>query len=281
MKIVLNIIKYISIAVFTCCMIVLILANVVSSTILNKQYIIGKLEETNYYEEIKTEIENSFENYIGQSGLDENVIKDIVSIDKIKEDTNTIISNIYDGNSISVDTTTIETNLKNNINNSLNGQKLTITQQKAIEEYINKIVEQYKDTMSHTNYESTIYNYINKANQSIGQIKKACIIGIAVSVILIFVCNYKTIVKSVSSIGISLASSGIFYIVVNIYIGMKIKVANIAILNEAISNTLKNIINDVLSNLLNSGIILFVIGLILVLLGNIIFYKNKAKEGKE
>ena len=78
-----------------------------------------------------------------------------------------------------------------------------------------------------------------------------------------------------------MASSGIFYIVVNIYIGMKIKVSNIAILNEAISNTLKNIINDVLSNLLNSGIILFIIGLILVLLGNIIFYKNKAKEGKE
>ena len=139
MKVIINIIKYIAIILLTCAIIELLIINIVSSTILSKQYVLSKLEETNYYEEIKKEIESSFENYIGQSGLDEDVIIDIVSLEKIKEDTNIIITNIYDGTEKTVDTTEIETNLKNNIEASLENKKLTITQQKAIDEYINKI----------------------------------------------------------------------------------------------------------------------------------------------
>ena len=64
------------------------------------------------------ELETNFENYIGQSGLDENVIKNIISVEQIKQDTNIIIDNIYDGENITINTETIETSLKNNINTS-------------------------------------------------------------------------------------------------------------------------------------------------------------------
>ena len=38
----------------------------------------AKLQSQNYYEKIYKETESNFENYIHQSGLDEDVLKDIV-----------------------------------------------------------------------------------------------------------------------------------------------------------------------------------------------------------
>ena len=280
MKILLNIIKYLAIAICTCCIIAVVIINIASSTILSKDYILGKLEETNYYEKIKVQIESSFENYIGQSGLDEDVIKDIVTVEQIKQDTNTIINNIYDGTNTAIDTTTISTKLKNNIETSLNGLKLTMAQQKAIEEYITKIEDQYKETMSHTSYEQQMNNMLKKVNTYKEQFNKFAIIAIAIAVLVILACNYKNILKTISHIGITLTSSGLFYIIVRMYIDSKIKVSNIVILNDAISDSFKEIINDILGNIFNIGIILFVIGLIMIIIGNIIT-NIKAEDRKE
>lgn len=281
MKVIINIIKYIAITLLTCAIIGLLIINIASSTILSKQYILNKLEETNYYAEIKKEIESSFENYIGQSGLDEDVIKNIVSLEKIKEDTNTIIANIYEGTEKTVDTTEIETSLKNNIEESLENKKLTVTQQKAIEEYIQTIAKQYKETMSHTKYENDIHNILKKVNQYIEMAKKVAIIGIAVLALFIMVLNYKKLVRSISQIGIAFVSSGAFYVILKMYIDFKIKVSNIVVLNDAVSNTIKTVMNDILSKIIQNGIILVCCGLVMIVIGNIIIYLNKTKERKE
>ena len=281
MKVIINIIKYIAIILLTCAIIVSLLINIVSSTILSKQYILNKLEETDYYAEIKKETESSFENYIGQSGLDEDVIKDIVSLEKIKKDTNTIIANIYDGTVTTIDTTEIETNLKNNIEASLQNKKLTITQQKAIEEYVQTIVKQYKETMSHTNYEKDINNMLNKVNKYMQIANKVTIIGIAVLALLIIILNFKKLARSISQIGIALVSSGVFYITLKMYIDFKIKVSNIIVLNEAISNTIRTVFNDILSKIIGQGIILVCCGISMIIIGNLIIYFKKAKERKE
>lgn len=281
MKVINNIVTYVLIILLACTIIGAVFINIVSSTILSKQYILNKLEETNYYAEIKKEIESSFENYIGQSGLDEEVIKDIVSIEQIKKDTNTIIENIYDGTDITVDTTEIETNLKNNIELSLENKKLTITQQKAIEEYIQTIAKQYKETMSHTKYESNINNVIKKINKYIEIAKKVAIIGIVVIWVLIIILNFKKQKRGISQIGISFATSGIFYIILKMYIDSKIKVANIVVLNEAISNTVRTIGNDILSNIIFEGVMLACFGILGILLGNFLSYSKKAKEREE
>ena len=282
MKVIANIIKYIAIILLTCTIIGCVIINIVSSTVLKKDYILSKLEETNYYSKIKEEIESNFENYIGQSGLDENVVKNIVTIEQIKEDTNTIIENIYDGVEKTVDTTTIETNLHNNIKESLGNTQLTATQQKAIDEYVKTIIEQYKETMSHTNYETQINQMIKKVNKYVDLANKVVIIATAILVLLIIVFNYKNIIKAISNIGISLISSGAFYIILKIYIDSKIKISNIVIINESVSNTLKTILNEILSKINKNGIILAICGIILVILGNtIISLKKKKKESEE
>ena len=103
-----KIIQYIVATILALAILGLIIINILSSSILSKEYIIGKLQNQNYYEKIYQETESNFENYIHQSGLDEDVLKDIVTKEKIEKDTRIILNNIYNGMDEKIDTKEIK-----------------------------------------------------------------------------------------------------------------------------------------------------------------------------
>lgn len=278
MKILLNIIKFIIAIILTICVIALIIVNVASSTILNKEFILAKLDETNYYANINTAVKSDFENYIYQSGLDENVLENIVSPEKVENDTKIIINNIYDGTNEEVDVTEIETNLRNNIENSLD-HKLSATQQKTVDEFIKKITEQYKDTITKTSYENSINNMLEKARNIVDKLQKVSIIGIAVAFIIIIILSIKDFMTGLMLIGSALMSSGVFYILVNMIINAKVKIQNITILNDAISISLREIISTILKNLTTIGITLSIVGFVIIIIFAII--RSSKKEERE
>lgn len=278
MKILIKIIKTILLISLTIMISLLIFTNLATSTILNKYYAIENFEKADYYAKIKEEIKSNFENYISQSGFDENIMNDIVSDEKIKNDTETIISNIYDGTDVSIDTTEIEEKLRSNIENSLGKNTLNVTQKNAINQYVETICNQYKKSMSHTNYEKNINNIISKLQKYSNIAKKGTLIATSVLIILIIISNYKNILKGISQIGISIMSSGLLYIIANLFIHSKIKISNLLILNTAASDVLKLIANNILDIILKDGIILLVIGTIMILISNLIIGKKESKE---
>ena len=280
MKVVLNIIKFILALILTVCIIAFIIVNVASSTILSKEFVLQKLDETNYYANTYTAVENDFENYIYQSGLDEEVLKDIVSQEKIENDTKIIINNIYDGTEEQIDITEIETNLKNNIEESLD-EKLSATQEKMVDEFINKITEQYQETITNTNYENTIHDILTKGNGFIEKIKQFSLIGMIVSAILILILSFRKIITGFMFVMSSIIASGAFYIITNIVINTKVKIQNITILNDAISISLREILTSILNTLTNTGILLTVIGVIALIIFAIISSYNQGKNRKE
>ena len=268
MKIFLNIVKFIIAIIVTVCIVLFVGCNVASSTILSKEFILNKLEENNYYANTYTAVKEDFENYIYQSGLDEEVLENIVTQEKIQKDTETIINNIYDGTNEKIDVTEIENNLNNNINNSLNS-RITATQQKAIDEFVKQITEQYKETISHTSFEDSINNVMQKANQIVELGKKDGIIGISVGILLILILSYKDILRGFSMAGVSILASGVFYIFVNILVNAKVKIDTITILNDAISITLRDVIYSVLNQLTTYGYILLGVGFGVILVFNV------------
>ena len=278
MKILLNIIKFIIAIILTICVITLIIVNVASSTILNNEFILGKLDETNYYANIYTAVKSDFENYIYQSGLDESVLENIVPAEKIESDTKIIINNIYDGTNEDVDVTEIETNLRNNIENSLD-YNLSATQQRTVNEFINRITQQYKDTITKTSYEDSINNMLEKARNIVDKLQKVSIIGIAVSFLIIIILSIKNLIAGLMLIGSTLISSGVFYILVNMIINAKVKIQNITILNDAISISLREIISTILKNLTTIGITLSIIGFVIIIIFAII--RSSKKEERE
>lgn len=269
-KIILNIILVIAISLF-------IFINIANSTILKKDYILQVLEETKYYSEIEEEIQSSFENYIAQSGLDDEVLENIVPEEKIKNDTEIIISNIYEGTKQAVDITEIEENLKNNIEKSLDNNKLNISQKQAIEQFVNKICEQYKEAMSYTKYEDSINNVLNKINKYIDILKKVIIIAVVILLVIVLVINCKNILKGFSQIGIVLTTNGILCFILNLYINYKIRIGDILVLNSAISEVIKHIINVVLAYMIKYGIVLVICGFVGIVVVNI-FNANKSIE---
>lgn len=275
-----RIIQYIIATILALAILALTIVNILSSTILSQEYILSKLQKQNYYDKIYEEAESNFENYIHQSGLDEEVLEEIVTKEKIQKDTKIIINNIYNGMNEKIDTEEIKNNLNGKINNSIDG-KISSSQQKSIDTFVDTICKEYEKTISHTNYEKKINSIINKANKYIDIAKKALLITIGVSVILLILLTIKRIYRITARIGTAFIIDGLIFIIAEKYIKSKIKIDTIMVLNQGISDVLQSILTEILSNILKTGSIMLGIGILLTIIYGIIKSIRKAKREKE
>ena len=275
-----RIIQYIISTILALSIITLTIVNIFSSTILNKEYILSKLQEQNYYDKIYEEVESNFENYIHQSGLDEEVLEGIVTKKKIQDDTTIIINNIYDGIDEKISTEEIRNNLKEKINNSIEG-KISTSQQQSIDTFIDTICNEYETTISHTNYEKKINSIINKLNKYLSLTKKGLTIIMIISVISLILLTLKNIYEMASKIGIAFVIDGLILILSEKYICSKIKIDTIIILNKGISDVLQSILKEILANILKSGSIMLGLGILLVIIYGIIKSICKVRREKE
>ncbi len=274
-KIILVILLFITIFAFG-------ILNILSNTILNQEYTLNKLEETNYYANIYSQIKSDFRNYIYQSGLDENVIEDIVTPEEVKNETRKIIVGIYNGLHEDVDTTKIHDRLNDNINKSLEGKKIDSQTQEAINTFVNQIVDQYQETITKTEYENQIYKNFSKIQKIVNKGKKITILLAVTLGALIIITYYKKIFKNIAYLGTALFSDGIAYIFLDMYISKKVDIENLTILNDAITITLREYLQSILKEIFLYGGILLIIGLALIILGNTIhglkYYSKKRKS---
>ena len=204
MKIVINILKFIVMLVLVLCVLFFGLKNIAFSTILNKDYVLNKLEETNFYSGTFELVKSGFENYIAQSGLEEEALNNICTEEKVKNDIGIIINNIYNGTNEDIDTTEIANNLNANID-KLNVR--TPQNQKALDKFVDQICTEYKDTILNTKYENTIHNALNKVIQIMEKLQTIILIVTIIGIICIILLNVKNIYKLVGNIGTILFSS--------------------------------------------------------------------------
>lgn len=253
-----------------------------SNTVLNEKYIFDSLEKADYYNKTYESIESNFEKYIQQSGLDEEVLKNLVSKEQVEEDTKKIIISIFDGLHEEVSTEKLEKTLKNNINKSINNRSLSEEEKKAIDEFTQQICSEYKSTIVNSNYESQINNYYKKMMSLINKLKKILIITIGVCLIVLVLLNLRRTYKILTNIAISFIASGLFLTIINIYVNAKIKVQFISILNDTISIIVRNIAQDILGSIFKYGIVLIIVGLITSIgtnfVHNIIKYKSLMQD---
>lgn len=274
-KIILVILLFVSIFTFG-------ILNILSNTIFSQEYTLKKLEETNYYANIYTQIKSDFRNYIYQSGLDENVIEDIVTPDEVKEDTRKIIVGIYNGLHEEVDSAKIHDRLNENINKSLEGKKIDSKTQESINIFVNQIANQYQETITKTEYENQIYKNFSKIQKLVNQGKKISIILSVVFGVLIIITYYRKIFKNLSFLGTALLSDGIAYIFLDMYISKKVDIENLTILNDAITITLREYLQSILKEISTYGYTFLIIGIALIIFGNTVhglkYYSEKRKS---
>lgn len=246
MKVLVNLLKFIFIMILTVTIIGVGLVTLTFSTVLNKDYVIQKLEETDFYTGTYKLVESNFENYIYQSGLDEEVLKEICSQDKVKKDINIMLNNIYSGTNQSIDTTEISEKLNANIDKSGIKNKQN---ESAINEFVKHICQEYTDTLVHSKYETEINKMYNKINTLLNKVYNTLLIVFVIDLILIIIINKKKISKDIQALGIALMSASIFQIVACQIITSNVDIKNIKIFNDVFSNCLVTIIQDVLNKI--------------------------------
>lgn len=247
MKVLVNLLKFIFIMILTVAIIGLGLFAIAFSTVLNKDYVVQKLEETDFYSGTYKLVESNFENYIYQSGLDEEVLKEICSQDKVKKDINIMLNNIYSGTNQSIDTTEISEKLNANIDKSGIKNKQN---ESAINEFVKHICQEYTDTLVHSKYETEINKMYNKINTLLNKVYNTLLIVFVIDLILIIIINKNKISKDIQALGIALMSASIFQIVACQIITSNVDVKNIKIFNDVFSNCLVTIIQDVLNKII-------------------------------
>jgi len=245
------------------------------STVLNKDYVEQKLEETDFYSGLYKLVESNFENYIYQSGLDEEVLKDICSQDKVKSDINIMLANIYEGTNKKIDTTEISQNLNANIDklNIKNTQNSS-----AINEFVNHICQEYTDTLVHSKYESEINRIYKKGTNILNEIYKISLVVLAIDGIVILIINKKKISKDFQHWGIALMATSAFEIISCQIISSKVNIKGIKIFNDIFSNSLVTIIQDVLNKINSLALGTCIIAIILLGIYVSIKVNKKTKE---
>lgn len=251
--------------------------SVVFKTIFNKEYVLEQMEKNNFYSETYKLVESGFENYIGQSGLDEEVIKNICTEDKIKNDINIILSNIYEGTNEKIDTSEISNNLNSNIDKE---NVRTSSNSKAIDEFVEHICQSYKDTIISTSYENTINEKYNKITQKITKVQNILIIAIIISIIGVIALNVKDILKLLFWVESAVLSSAVMQLAITTVIKSKVNIDGIKIFNDAFSNIVVTIIKDILSKINIIAGKFIIVYFILVVIYAIIILSQKKEENQ-
>ena len=278
MKIFKNIVSIILAFLLMASILLTVAVQIVSSTILNKDYILGKLEEANYYNNVYEQIKDSLAGYIGPSGLDEEVLENIYTREQVKEDINLIIDNIYENKNNEINTEEIKEKLNNNIEESVSTGLLTRENRKSIEEFTDKIAEEYVQNISHDPYFEQIGKIVNKAKDVLNNIDGIIIFVPIVIAIILLLINIKQISSGIRFLAISILASGAIGLIIEIFIKSKINISNILIINDSFSEVVKNVINNILNNINMMSITAIVTSLVLIILTNIIKVNSKTIE---
>lgn len=243
------------------------------NTLLNENYIIEKLAENEYYEKVKIDLDNEFENYLYQSGLPEEVFDNLYLEENLKSDINSVIDGLYKGTEIEINTDYIEEQLISNINQYLEKENRVLNEeeQNNVDIFRTIISDSYKNKINFlANYVDNVYNIINKIST---YLDKAIIIFATMTIFLLLfgiLLNLKTIYEFLNFIAISIFSAGVLIKFVSIAIIKNIDIENLLLINQSFSDFCKFIINDILKDFNMFSIIGIVLGIV-----EIIYYSVK------
>lgn len=263
----------------------LCLLTIVKSTILDEKYMISKLEDANYYERMNGEIIEQFKNYTIQSGLSDEVLENLFTEDKLKQDINNVIDSIYTGKELEISTSEIRENLKENILAEVEKEGKTVDfEDEAMEEYLKAIESAYESQVSYST--NTINSIGSTFEKVISLAQTAQIIVIVVTIViavLIIILNIKQIF-GLNYLAISSMASGLFILIAKFLLGQSTDLKNIMLINQATSHVIQLVIEDLLAKVTIAGVVLLIIGLIFSIIYNLqnkkYFEKNWIKKLK-
>ena len=233
-----NIISYILSFIMVALIIAIVAVSFLQNKVLNEDYWKMQMEQNNYYEKLENTVNDGFENYIMQSGMDSSVFEGIYDLDKVKEDTNSIVHAILNNEEFKIDTSTIREKLDNNIRKYIKDNKVLVnkTTENQIQNFENAIVSTYSNSVSYSSsIIKSISNVIGKTKIIMQKvyvwIVTLLVIDIAI-VIALNIKNMRNIFKIIAVIAFSIAGLSVVGIVLEKnFLGIQ----SLTVLNDNVS----------------------------------------------
>lgn len=270
MKKVKSVFRYIFAIVLAISLIIFFLVNILSSTILDKKYVSNKLDETGYYDKVYGYAISNFENYIIQSGLDKSVLDGIITREDVVNDTQKILNNIYSNIEETINAESLKTKLHANIETATQGMIVTEEQKVSLNSFVDEVAKEYLNTIAHFDYEKEIFNACHKFSFILDVTNKLVLIFAAVSIFGLMVTCGKKIYKIFASIGFSIFVTGLFFIIMNIFVNAKVNIQTITILNDALSFVIRDILGAIFGQIVGKGLLMFFGGVALIFVSNLV-----------
>lgn len=259
---------------------VIIATNILNSVILNKNYMLSKINETEFNLQLSREVESGFENYIYQSGFPEEIIKNLFTEEMIEKDVNIIVNAIYEGTEITLSSNELRKNLDVKIEEYIKNEKLNLNEQERnnIKKFEDLIVEEYDNTVSLSSELYTSGNGVIKQLKNVSdKIGNMPQIILVILIIILVLLNISDLLTAINFLGISSLTVGVLLKLVINAVFTNVDLDNLVFLTTSLSNLIISIIKDNLYKLADYGIMFIVCG-IAGILGSIIIKNIQGKK---
>lgn len=234
------------------------------ATLYNQDYVKKQFEKADYYTLLYNSINDEMSNIIVQAGFDESSIENIYSKEMLQETIDAIIDSAYNEKKYQVETKEVKENLENNINNYLEKNNIKITDQAALDKFVENILKIYQD-------EITLSNNISKVESIVTKTKKIINIGFILCLILavilfIFIKGYsKEIVLAVPFI-----VTGLILLFGYLLVNSNIVISNFYIWDTKVSTLLQEVMYGLFGKIKLYGIVFVLIGCLDVFIASVI-----------
>lgn len=228
-------------------------------TIFNQNFIAQQLNETNYYEKLYTNIKLEMSYYVTQSGLSDDILNNIFDKELLRRTTEKMLDNFYNNKDNTINKTSVEENLMNNINEELKDYKLTEEDKTSIDKFITQMSSTYEAEISYSNILNKYHNSFNRIYHILVALDILCI---ALFIINYFITRYTLKERNII---ISLLTTTVLITIIHLYLSNTLDLGHLEFYNDIISNLINYTYQSIMSIFNIVSTIYLVISLSLIL----------------
>ena len=228
-------------------------------TIFNQNFVAQQLNETNYYEKLYTNIKLEMSYYVTQSGLSDDILNNIFDKELLRRTTEKMLDNFYNNKDNTINKTSVEENLMNNINEELKDYKLTEEDKTSINKFITQMSSTYETEISYSNILNKYHNSFNRIYRILVALDILCI---ALFIINYFITRYTLKERNII---ISLLTTTILITIIHLYLSNTLDLGHLEFYNDIISNLINYTYQSIMSIFNIVSTIYLVISLSLIL----------------
>lgn len=228
-------------------------------TIFNQNFMAQQLNETNYYEKLYTNIKLEMSYYVTQSGLSDDILNNIFDKELLRRTTEKMLDNFYNNKDNTINKTSVEENLMNNINEELKDYKLTEEDKTSIDKFITQMSSTYEAEISYSNILNKYHNTFNRIYHILVALDILCI---TLFIINYFITRYTLKERNII---ISLLTTTILITIIHLYLSNTLDLGHLEFYNDIISNLINYTYQSIMSIFNIVSTIYLVISLSLIL----------------